>query len=98
MFSNISDENKIKWGSCGLSGETKVNVTFADGQSCDAILTDWNSRMCSSRSKLMIATDMSCWQKESYGTVASVVICMCCFVLYAGKEVSLLVKTNATIA
>ena len=58
----------MKWGSCGLSGEVRVNVTFAGGKpSCDATLTDWNSRMCTTRSKLILATDVNCWQKQRYG-------------------------------
>ncbi len=63
----VLGETNLKWSSCGLSGEVRVNATFPDGKSCDATLTDWNSRLCGSRSKLILATDAKCWEKPRHG-------------------------------
>ena len=48
---------RIQWGSCGLSGEMRVNFTVGDPKGCDGTLTDWNPRACSAKSKLMVWSD-----------------------------------------
>ncbi len=67
IFFSFADDNKIQWGSCGLSGELRVNVTFPGGDSCDATLGDWNPRMCQARSKLVLAPDPSCSLQRRHG-------------------------------
>ena len=66
VFSCLAATSYIHWGSCGLSGEIRVNASFVDGFSCSGVLSDWNPRSCSSRSKIVLALE-NCKTKRKEG-------------------------------
>jgi len=56
----------MRFGSCGLSGLVHINATFADGRSCDGILTDMDKDTC--KVKPVMNIDLyKCYHKHPDG-------------------------------
>ncbi len=54
FFIVILAASRLQWGSCGVGGSVRANISLADGSRCVGSLTDWNAESCRLRSILTV--------------------------------------------